>query len=106
MISSIILLPARLQRLLGNPHLGTHPSERRAPLSIDRPHGNPFAVIQERRDGSARIDHFNATPFYDATGRSEEHTSELKSLMRNSFAVFCLKKKTIHNINLNSLKLH
>src|SRR3546814_4108330 len=30
--------------------------------------------------------------------RSEEHTSELQSLMRISYAVFCLKKKkTIHN---------
>src|SRR3546814_3491480 len=30
-------------------------------------------------------------------GRSEEHTSELQSLMRTSYAVFCLKKKkTIH----------
>src|SRR3546814_8713013 len=28
-----------------------------------------------------------------ATGRSEEHTSELQSLMRISYAVFCLKKK-------------
>src|SRR3546814_4031216 len=28
------------------------------------------------------------------TSRSEEHTSELQSLMRNSYAVFCLKKKT------------
>src|SRR3546814_6763344 len=27
--------------------------------------------------------------------RSEEHTSELQSLMRNSYAVFCLEKKTI-----------
>src|SRR3546814_8921357 len=27
-------------------------------------------------------------------GRSEEHTSELQSIMRNSYAVFCLKKKT------------
>src|SRR3546814_9683229 len=27
-------------------------------------------------------------------GRSEEHTSELQSLMRNSYAVFCLKTKT------------
>src|SRR3546814_5682369 len=27
------------------------------------------------------------------TGRSEEHTSELQSLMRTSYAVFCLKKK-------------
>src|SRR3546814_8793462 len=31
-------------------------------------------------------------------GRSEEHTSELQSLMRISYAVFCLKKKKI-NIN-------
>src|SRR3546814_9358010 len=30
--------------------------------------------------------------------RSEEHTSELQSLMRISYAVFCLKKKTTHNI--------
>src|SRR3546814_4447809 len=28
-----------------------------------------------------------------AASRSEEHTSELQSLMRNSYAVFCLKKK-------------
>src|SRR3546814_1066599 len=39
-------------------------------------------------------------PSYDrvaairAAGRSEEHTSELQSLMRISYAVFCLKKKT------------
>src|SRR3546814_9461571 len=31
--------------------------------------------------------------FKDATGRSEENTSELQSLMRISYAVFCLKKK-------------
>src|SRR3546814_4584246 len=28
-----------------------------------------------------------------SAGRSEEHTSELQSLMRHSYAVFCLKKK-------------
>src|SRR3546814_6897857 len=32
-----------------------------------------------------------------AGGRSEEHTSELQSLMRISYAVFCLKKKTTPN---------
>src|SRR3546814_3457330 len=32
--------------------------------------------------------------------RSEEHTSELQSLMRSSYAVFCLKKKT-HNTRQN-----
>src|SRR3546814_7952240 len=31
-------------------------------------------------------------------GRSEEHTSELQSLMRNSYPVFCLKKKTNRQI--------
>src|SRR3546814_1607571 len=31
--------------------------------------------------------------------RSEEHTSELQSLMRISYAVFCLKKKNINNQN-------
>src|SRR3546814_3743447 len=36
--------------------------------------------------------------FYAACGRSEEHTSELQSLMRISYAVFCLKKKTTQNI--------
>src|SRR3546814_9698668 len=30
-------------------------------------------------------------------GRSEEHTSELQSLMRTSYAVFCLKKKNFLN---------
>src|SRR3546814_5433485 len=33
------------------------------------------------------------------TVRSEEHTSELQSLMRISYAVFCLKKKTTKDIN-------
>src|SRR3546814_10290612 len=34
-----------------------------------------------------------------AQGRSEEHTSELQSLMRISYAVFCLKKKKKNNIH-------
>src|SRR3546814_9617091 len=34
--------------------------------------------------------------------RSEEHTSELQSLMRNSYAVFCLKKKKIIKSILSS----
>src|SRR3546814_8874190 len=34
---------------------------------------------------------------YRCGPRSEEHTSELQSLMRNSYAVFCLKKKKNNN---------
>src|SRR3546814_8402637 len=36
---------------------------------------------------------FGLTIFIDLTVRSEEHTSELQSLMRISYAVFCFKKK-------------
>src|SRR3546814_1912097 len=40
--------------------------------------------------------------------RSEEHTYELQSLMRNPYAVFCLKKKimTKHYINTNNAELY
>src|SRR3546814_2804630 len=38
--------------------------------------------------------------------RSEEHTSELQSLMRNSYAVFCLKKKKNTNINIIIYRAH
>src|SRR3546814_2425101 len=37
--------------------------------------------------------------------RSEEHTSELQSLMRISYAVFCLKKKTDTATNINDSTL-
>src|SRR3546814_1622840 len=40
-----------------------------------------------------------------STRRSEEHTSELQSLMRISYAVFCLKKKKI-NIHNNNTTIH
>src|SRR3546814_10248013 len=38
--------------------------------------------------------------------RSEEHTSELQSLMRNSYAVFCLKKKTTRIIIYHTSALY
>src|SRR3546814_5707540 len=40
-----------------------------------------------------------ARPLVGRGGRSEEHTSELQSLMRISYAVFCLKKKNNHHVN-------
>src|SRR3546814_1876239 len=44
---------------------------------------------------------------YIDSSRSEEHTSELQSLMRISYAVFCLKKKTHHNrTNRNTHNIH
>src|SRR3546814_10428894 len=46
------------------------------------------ASVCQRRNARTHVGH----PF-----RSEEHTSELQSLMRISYAVFCLKKKKNHN---------
>src|SRR3546814_4691795 len=42
----------------------------------------------------------------DERGRSEEHTSELQSLMRISYAVFCLKKKNEKNQRQHQTKMH
>src|SRR3546814_7665335 len=41
---------------------------------------------------------------YEASGRSEEHTSELQSLMRISYAVFCLTKQSHKRIKNRSNK--
>src|SRR3546814_6338094 len=55
------------------------------------PHPCPCATA----DRAIRRAHAVGThPDRQAVGRSEEHTSELQSLMRISYAVFCSKKKT------------
>src|SRR3546814_7154810 len=57
-----------------------------------------FTTQYERADRRVRVIYDNAT---EATVlRLEEHTSELQSLMRISYAVFCLKKKK-HNKQIN-----
>src|SRR3546814_3958048 len=45
-------------------------------------------VVERMQAGQIEATHYPRNP------RSEEHTSELQSLMRISYAVFCLKKKT------------
>src|SRR3546814_4402764 len=47
--------------------------------------------------GLERIDRVYQRQFTRFVERSEEHTSELQSLMRISYAVFCLKKKIKHS---------
>src|SRR3546814_6401973 len=48
----------------------------------------------------------NASADALAQARSEEHTSELQSLMRISYAVFCLKKKTRNNTEKDTAVTH
>src|SRR3546814_2943397 len=57
-------------------------------LTSSRP-AAPFGQFMDTR--AAPLKHFYLV---DGSGRSEEHTSELQSLMRISYAVSCLKKKT------------
>src|SRR3546814_6610595 len=55
--------------------------------------GGQGVIVQPYR-ARHRLAHFGAIGGCDQRrGRSEEHTSELQSLMRISYAVFCLKKK-------------
>src|SRR3546814_4473521 len=55
--------------------------------------------VQWQEVGSAEVAVVGYLPIskLDDQQRSEEHTSELQSLMRISYAVFCLKKKNQHN---------
>src|SRR3546814_9407484 len=57
--------------------------------------GNGSEVVQQKRKGMIR-NFFDTIIWHirdPRADRSEEHTSELQSLMRISYAVFCLKKK-------------
>src|SRR3546814_1163320 len=78
----------------------------RQPVALDRPrkgrHPPRGGRGRQRGVGSARQARGQALVAADRRhvaarnrpARSEEHTSELQSLMRISYAVFCLKKKT------------
>src|SRR3546814_4312485 len=52
--------------------------------------GQPAQPLQQGIERAAAVER------RAVKARSEEHTSELQSLMRNSYAVFCLKKHIIH----------
>src|SRR3546814_6770019 len=52
-----------------------------------------FTAIDSFLNISDSLRRHRATRLFTGTNRSEEHTSELQSLMRISYAVFCLKKK-------------
>src|SRR3546814_5438603 len=95
-----------------------HPIGRRPPRQITV-HAHPAASRahhgQTRCDRHATQTHQSLTPLADRTAppppardtrpttkpRSEEHTSELQSLMRIPYAVFCLTKKNTNDTNVH-----
>src|SRR3546814_4877555 len=76
--------------------------------SVDRPSRTTRACMVCCRCGSlGRGQHcLSGRARGDASARSEEHTSELQSLMRISYAVFCLKKKKKTDNTLNEDTIH
>src|SRR3546814_10038370 len=71
-----------------------------------------FADPPAESPSTRKSSHFDGSRSWQSASlpgsRSEEHTSELQSLMRNSYAVFCLEKKThshtsdFYNSNIRS----
>src|SRR3546814_5897783 len=91
---------------------GSRPPERpasRVPLRRARPFALQLSddlprIICYRRCRCMRgANGFDSSDFEEQF-RSEEHTSELQSLMRISYAVFCLKKKKNAQPNINTIK--
>src|SRR3546814_5666920 len=87
----------RSSDLIQRPLLHPRPRGTADATAGDRPaldlacRGRPFSPSDRR--GREQVDHQLLHP-----PRSEEHTSELQSLMRISYAVFCLKKKKLYII--------
>src|SRR3546814_3522814 len=77
------------------------------PDAEDETSSHPLPLVEEEVEpaaptGGRRLDTHEWIAL--AIGRSEEHTSELQSLMRISYAVFCLNKnKTLQNMQFRKL---
>src|SRR3546814_3337101 len=92
-------LPRRARGRLGRLRRAAHPArEEGRPRAVER--RAAAASLALSRDALLAVDRARdqprqgaARPSRGAVDRSEEHTSELQSLMRISYAVFCLKKK-------------
>src|SRR3546814_10644919 len=72
----------------------------------DAGHNRPAQRVRDRsgaRHAADRRDTGSRTCVASRGNRSEEHTSELQSLMRISYAVFCLNNKNIH-IHINTIQ--
>src|SRR3546814_5915010 len=81
---------------------GARGCARRAGRGIGRGARRQCGAGAARHDPVAAVERDQFLP----ADRSEEHTSELQSLMRISYAVFCLKKKNEKRTNTNTEYIH
>src|SRR3546814_6190841 len=89
--SEVVRIRAKARRA---PSERIGPSLDGPPKASERPDNS--SVIQRTHAAQGSADLLKALERHYA--RSEEHTSELQSLMRISYAVFCLKKKNNQNL--------
>src|SRR3546814_9034766 len=88
---------ARFKALLLTARRRAHYPGKKANASIEEddrrrlPAGEDIVADRDRNDRQ-RLEQ-TIVDSLETAARSEEHTSELQSLMRNSYAVFCLQKK-------------
>src|SRR3546814_5811787 len=71
-------------------------------LHVGRSPSRARHQADDRLVPARRVDRLGRVPA-ELCRRSEEHTSELQSLMRISYAVFCLKKKKTNNNNYTNI---
>src|SRR3546814_8908042 len=71
--------------------------------TLDLHDGRRHIAVEGDVGVSQIVNHQNIVLFGQGDDRSEEHTSELQSLMRISYAVFCLKKKNKTTTNHTSI---
>src|SRR3546814_9563191 len=94
-IAESVLPPHAPRDLSDDPPVGPRLTGQRqkGPLTADQPFGigDGAVLFAPRRCGQL---YMRIAAGVSVSDRSEEHTSELQSLMRISYAVFCLQKKT------------
>src|SRR3546814_7776381 len=82
-----------------------HHEEARHAMLFDRVEHAIGVEFGKHDAGQPRRERHDAKPGAADMGRSEEHTSELQSLMRISYAVFCLKnKKNTQNQSIHTVQ--
>src|SRR3546814_7406315 len=86
-----------LQQLADNIHAAEEVNDYQRPCACTRCREQHRSKAEDQREKKAVLNEqsqigCSETERFAADGRSEEHTSELQSLMRISYAVFCLKK--------------
>src|SRR3546814_7631551 len=95
--SDLVLKDEKASQTAGPNMISSPPTSQTQVTMSVQCHPLPLPLTPWRRKMKRAIEPISASPCLQCAcrtqARSEEHTSELQSLMHNSYTVFCLKKK-------------